>query len=112
VNDQKVSLNMPDALLQYQFLDKLKALPFVEAIWLFGSRARGDNQNRADIDLAIICPNATNTDWGHVMNIIDHADTLLKIDCIRLEKESISNVLWENIVKDKKVIYVKNANQA
>ena len=42
---------------RYDFIKKLKALPFVERIILFGSRARGDNLPRADIDLAIDCQN-------------------------------------------------------
>jgi predicted nucleotidyltransferase len=28
--------------LDYKFIEKLKSLPFIEEIWLFGSRARGD----------------------------------------------------------------------
>lgn len=97
-------------IIQYQFIDKLKALNFVEQLWLFGSRARGDNQPRSDIDMAIICPNATEEDWLQVMNIIDEADILLKIDCVKFDKDRISHELYENILKDKKVIYVKNPN--
>ncbi len=41
--------------LNYQFIEKLKALPFIAEIWLFGSRARGDNGKKSDIDLAILC---------------------------------------------------------
>lgn len=48
--------------LDYQFIEKLTTLPFIDEIWLFGSRARKDNHRRSDIDLAIICPNATDTD--------------------------------------------------
>ncbi len=102
---------MDKEIIQYQFIDKLKALKFVDEIWLFGSRARGDNQARADIDMAIICPKATEENWLQVMNIIEEADTLLKIDCIRFDKNSISDALYQNILKDKKVIYVQNSNQ-
>lgn len=84
---------------QYKFIEKLKQLNFVEAIWLFGSRARGDNQERADIDLAIICPSANDEDWLQVIDIIENADTLLKIDCVRAEEGRISNELWQNILK-------------
>ena len=38
--------------LPYRFINRLKALPFVEAIYLYGSRARGDHSPRSDI---IIC---------------------------------------------------------
>ena len=97
---------MKDILL-YKFFEKLKALKFVDEIWLFGSRARGDNGSRSDIDLAIICDGATDNDWIKLTDIIEDADTLLKIDCIRFAKELIDPTLYQNILKDKKVIYVK-----
>ncbi|HEV2916259.1 MAG TPA: nucleotidyltransferase domain-containing protein [Candidatus Babeliales bacterium] len=40
----------------YQFFKKLIALPYIEKIILYGSRARGDTRDRSDIDLAIECP--------------------------------------------------------
>ena len=95
-------------MLNYKFIDQLKALPFIEEIWLFGSRARGDNNDRSDIDLAIICAEALATDWLKVMKIIENADTLLKIDCVRFEKELLSDELYNNILRNKKVIYSKN----
>lgn len=94
---------------RYKFIDKLKELGFVDAIWLFGSRARGDSQDRSDIDIAILCPSATRNDWLKVVAIIDEADTLLKIDCLRFEKYLISSDLYANILKDKKVLYERDA---
>ena len=93
--------------LDYQFIEKLKSLPFVEEIWLFGSRARGDNRERSDIDLAILCPNSTDKDWLSITEIIEDADTLLKIDCVKFDQDRISKELYDNILKDRKVIYVK-----
>lgn len=91
--------------LRYNFLDKLKDLPFVEEIYLYGSRARKDNQLRSDIDIAISAPNATKNDWVQVMNIIANADTLLKIDCIWLEELSDEDSLKKSIERDKKLIF-------
>lgn len=54
-------------------------------IILFGSRAKGTNQE-PDIDLAIEGPLASSAQWNQVMEIIENADTLLKIDCVRLDK--------------------------
>ena len=93
--------------LNYKFIKKLQNLPFVDEIWLFGSRARGDHRKKSDIDLAIICPNSTDNDWDNIMDIIENADTLLKIDCIKFDKIKISEELFDNILKDKKVLYVK-----
>lgn len=41
------------------------------------------------------------------MSIIENADTLLKIDCVRFESTKISSELYKNIFKEK-IIYVKN----
>ena len=45
-------------LQRYSFIDDLRALPQVGAVYLYGSRARGDHAPRADIDLAVACPGA------------------------------------------------------
>jgi uncharacterized protein len=92
-------------ITQYKFLEKIKSLPFVEEIWLFGSRARRDHQERSDIDLAILCPKATHEDWNKVLDIVEDADTLLQIDCVRFEKDRISEDFCNNILRDKKVLY-------
>ncbi len=100
---------MGKSIQEYSFFKQLMSIDLIEEIWLFGSRARGDSQDRSDIDLAILSPRATDKDWAIIMAIIDDADTLLKIDCIRLDKEKISAELYGHIIKDKKVIYAKNS---
>lgn len=95
-------------IAEYKFIHALKSLFFIDEIWLYGSRARGDAQERSDIDLAILCPTASDADWLKIQDIIESADTLLKIDCIRFEKGKISDTLYSNVIKDKVVIYMKN----
>lgn len=102
-----IIMNQHKEITQYNFIKKLTELVYIDEIWLFGSRARGDNKERADIDLAIVCPNATDLDWLKVTNIINNADTLMKIDFIRLDKEKINKELYQNILKEKKIIYAK-----
>ncbi len=94
-------------ITSYTFFQKLCSLPFVDEIWLFGSRARGDNQERSDIDIAIICPRASNNDWLQVTEIRDNADTLLKIDCIRFDILKDNNPFKAQILQDKKILYRK-----
>lgn len=81
----------------YKFYHKLVELLFVQQIWLFGSRARNDNQERTDIDLAIFCPNANDSDWKIIEDIIENADTLLKIDCVRLDELSDNSSIKKSI---------------
>ena len=78
---------------------KIKSLPFVQELWLYGSRARGGDNERADIDLAVVCD--SDCDWQKVLEIIEDADTLLEIDCVNFNK------LKKNINKRKfKIITV------
>ncbi len=66
-----------DKILQYKFLESLKSLPFISEIWLFGSRARMDNQERSDIDLAILCENASKEEEAKL--IFEHIKTYLPV---------------------------------
>lgn len=96
-------------ITEYEFIKKLSNFPFIDEIWLFGSRARGDNFERSDIDIAVICPTATPEQWQQVIDLIENADTLLKIDCIRYE-DSLNSVFKNNILRDKKILYHSGAN--
>ena len=96
-------------LTDYHFLQEIAALDVVDAIYLFGSRARGDNRERSDIDIAVFCPRATKKDWLSILNIVENADTLLMIDCIRLDEELTTSPLYQQIEEDKKLIYERAA---
>ena len=93
-------------IAKYHFIQQLQALPCVHTIYLFGSRARGDNNPRSDIDLAIDCPQATEAQWQEILDLIADADTLLKIDCIRLDKLYDESLLAE-IKQHNKILYHK-----
>ncbi len=97
---------MPNAadLTSYRFFARLTALPFVEAIYLYGSRAREEAEETSDIDLAVLCPQANSKDWMRVRDIIETADTLLEIDCVRLDKVA-SSEFRENILREGKLLY-------
>ncbi len=92
---------------RYKFFNELIKLPFIEEIWLYGSRARGDNQDRADIDLAVLCPRATSENWLQVLDILENGDTLLHIDCVRLDTLSESSDLRLSITRQGVKLYVR-----
>ncbi len=94
-------------ITDYSFFNQLKELPFIQTIWLYGSRARGDHQERSDIDLAISCPTATREDWSSIQEILENADTLLKIDCIRYDQLNSNDKLKQNIDQFKKVLFTR-----
>jgi predicted nucleotidyltransferase len=65
---------------------RLAAHPEVRRVILFGSRARGTAQERADVDLAIEAPGATSRQWLDLLAELEEAPTLLCIDAVRLEE--------------------------
>jgi uncharacterized protein len=96
---------MPKALTEYRFLRQLADLPFVQAVWLYGSRARGTAREWSDIDLAILCPGATAAEWACVLDIIEEADTLLSIDAVRFDALGDDNPLGAAILRDRQVLF-------
>lgn len=94
----------------YDFYHELRSLSFIEAIWLFGSRGRDQQTQQSDIDLAILAPQATAAEWQKVEEIIKNADTLIKIDFVRLDELDKSTAIYHNILKDRKVLFERKPN--
>ena len=93
----------------YDFYYDLRSLLFVHGLYLFGSRAQRTERERSDIDLAILCPKATENEWRKICSIIESAKTLLSIDCVRLDSlkdESLKHA----IEKNKIVLFEKKEN--
>ena len=72
----------------------------VKKVILFGSRARGTNSERSDIDLAISGGNALDFYY----DVEEKAHTLLMFDVVDLDK-GISEALQAEINKDGVVLY-------
>jgi predicted nucleotidyltransferase len=74
----------------------------IEKVILFGSRARGSNSERSDIDLAVSGGDALNFYY----DAEEEVRTLLMFDVVDLNKE-ISEELQREIDRDGVVIYEK-----
>ena len=75
----------------------------IEKVVLFGSRARGDNLPKSDIDIAV----AGCWDFGRFSYLIEEClDTLLDVDVVNLD-ESTSQSLLDEIARDGVVLYEK-----
>ncbi len=74
-----------------------------EKVVLFGSRARGDNLPKSDIDIAVTgC-----RDFDRFSYLIEEClDTLLDVDVVNLD-ESLSQQLLDEIARDGVVLYEK-----
>lgn len=93
--------DIPNTLLRVLTEDIPRKYP-VKRIWLFGSRARGDGQPRADVDLAFDAPEIGNGQWLGLVEDVENA-TLLKTDCIDLAEAG--EEMTRNIMKDGIILY-------
>jgi predicted nucleotidyltransferase len=88
---------------QYNFFKELCKIPALKKIIVYGSRARKNNDEKADIDLAISC--SDDKSWLQILDIVENADTLLKIDCVCLERLSEDSKLKANIMSEGVILF-------
>lgn len=74
----------------------------IKKVILFGSRARGDNKERSDIDLAVSGGNVLDFSY----DVEENAWTLLMFDVVALDR-NISQELRDEIERDGVVLYEK-----
>lgn len=92
--------NLPDRVLREIFLFARKHS--ITKVVLFGSRARGTNTERSDIDIAVYGGNFDAFYW----DIKEKVHSLLMFDIVQADTP-ISNELKTEIEKDGVVIYEK-----
>ncbi len=97
---------MSDKVLE-NIVKYVETIDSITKVVLFGSRARGDNHDRSDYDIAI---------WGNLAEIefsrVEYAlknklNTLHKIDVVFIDRRKISVELLNDIEKDGVIIYDK-----
>ena len=94
-------------VVAYKFFQELCRISTIQEIWLFGSRARGDYNDRSDIDLFILSQEGTEQNIMQANQIVENADTLLKIDLIWSNK--LNNLkLKQQIEKSHLVLYKRS----
>ena len=86
-----------------KLVERFAAQPHVRRVWLFGSRARGDANERSDIDLAVEAPEADEREWLEMAGWIEDVDTLLPIDLVRLD--DAAEGLRQQVRKEGRVIF-------
>ncbi|HEY9764757.1 MAG TPA: nucleotidyltransferase domain-containing protein [Chroococcales cyanobacterium] len=98
--------NLPDIPpFLMKLVERIAKIPGVCRVVLFGSRARGDNEPRSDIDLAVEMDRPDLPEWYEIEEIVEEAPTLLSIDLVRWDRAS--EELLANIRKDGITLYEK-----
>ena len=84
-------------------LRKIASQYDVAKIVLFGSRARGDNQAKSDVDIAVYgCKDFTN----FYFDVEEKVWTLLTFDIVNMDND-VSEELKREIIRDGVIIYEK-----
>jgi len=84
-------------------LRKIASQYDVAKIVLFGSRARGDNQAKSDVDIAVYgCRDFTN----FYFDVEEKVWTLLTFDIVNMDND-VSEELKREIIRDGVIIYEK-----
>jgi len=86
-----------NGLDQHDLLDK------IEMMMLFGSRARGDAEERSDIDIAISARLLTSKEWLLIDDIVENLNTLLEVQVVNYDQSP--KALQQNITTEGKLIY-------
>jgi predicted nucleotidyltransferase len=86
--------------------ERLAGLPEVTRALVFGSRGRGDNAPRADVDLAVSCPGVDDRRWAEIEADIQEAETLLFLDVTRLE--DAGGEFLDEILRTGRTIYERS----
>jgi predicted nucleotidyltransferase len=90
-----------------QIAERFSRIPHVEKVISFGSRARGDEEERSDIDLAVVGPDITRDEWREMRDYVgEKARTLLFIDLLRFEHAPPD--LQESIIKEGVTLYERH----
>ena len=95
-----MNYNLPDRVLRE--LSAFARKYSISKIILFGSRARGTNTERSDIDIAVYGGDFDNFYW----DVKEKINSLLMFDIVQADS-SISDELKKEIEKDGVVIYEK-----
>lgn len=93
-------------LRKLPFFEPLTKLPYVDAIYVFGSRATGNYTPQSDLDLAILCPDASEERWNDIVKLIRDSKTLMKVDVVRLDRVTDAHFL-DQISQTKSLLYLK-----
>lgn len=82
-----------------------------DRIWIYGSRARGDERELSDYDLAFDVREKNISKWsGFSIEVQDEAETLHKLDLVLFS--SSNGELREKILKEGILLYEKDGTRA
>lgn len=87
-----------------------RALPTLQLLYLFGSRARGDAQHASDLDLAVLAQGPVDPVTRHQLRTSLEVTLGCDVDLVDLDRAS--TVLQLEVIRDGRLLHEKEAGQA
>ncbi|MGL4767660.1 MAG: nucleotidyltransferase domain-containing protein [Formosimonas sp.] len=85
-------MKQPRFGLSHAIIEQLNCVfaqyPQIEQVLIFGSRAKGNYRDSSDIDLAIIAPSMTDTEFAQLWGQLDALPLVFKLDVVHWDKLS------------------------
>lgn len=67
--------------------------PFVREVRVFGSRVAGGARPASDVDLAVWAPGTTTGEWNDLVEAIEEAPIILRLDLVRRDEQTDPRLL-------------------
>ncbi len=78
--------------------------PGIEAVWVYGSRARGSQRHESDIDLAVDAEGMDGTQFLRLKNRIDDLELIYRLDVVH--SQQVKNATFkQQIERDRKIFW-------
>ena len=76
--------------------------PGLKALWIFGSRARGDHRARSDIDFEADAPNWSARDHVAFTDALKHLPIVYPVDCVWRQQAALPDEFRDRIARDRR----------
>lgn len=104
--------NLADKTLTFglsaPILDSLRQVfsrfPNIDRVLIYGSRARGDFRPHSDIDMAVLAPTMTPSEFSHLWMALDDLPILFRLD-VSLHHDVADPQLKHNMLADGVTLY-------
>lgn len=88
-----------------EIVSTLAALPFINRIWLFGTRSTGRSSAAGTVNIAIDCPNADASEWHQVETIFKRYTSAAAFNYVRWDKLENCAPLRQKICSERALVH-------